>query len=56
MTRDEEKMLDECLDTETGLTDWEIGFIEALDRDWRGRPLSEKQHDALERTVNKVLS
>ncbi len=55
MTKDEEQMLDECLDAESGLSAWELDFIDNLDHNWRGRDLTERQHETLERIVGKVL-
>ena len=54
MTRDELNMLDELLETDSGLTAWEMDFVESLDAH-RQRALSEKQIEALERTWHKIL-
>lgn len=55
MTKDEEKMLDECLgDDNDRLTTWEIEFLESLNRQ-RTRNLSPKQLEILERINTKVL-
>lgn len=55
MTSEQEKMLQECLDSDHGLTAWELDFIENLDENFRDRPLSEKQVDILVRINGKVL-
>lgn len=54
MQRDWEQLLDDLLDLESGLTEWELGFIESLDK-WRGRDLSEKQEATLQRIADKLL-
>lgn len=46
MSDDEENMLDELLDCESGLTEWEVEFIDSLDCK-RQRPLTQKQSDKL---------
>lgn len=57
MTSDEERMLNECLAAEHGLTGWEIDFIDDLDQHREatdGFELSPKQHDKLKQIVEKV--
>ena len=54
MTKDEQEMLDECLNANSGLTNWEIEFLDDLD-DRRDRTLSDKQLACLERINEKVL-
>ena len=54
MTSDQEKMLDECLSAESGLTGWELDFVDNLDSNWRDRELTERQSDALVRIVEKL--
>lgn len=55
MTKDQENMLDECLNAEAGLSPWEIDFIDNLDQNFRERPLSEKQVEVLLRINGKIL-
>lgn len=43
----EEKMLDDLLEVEAGLTGWEMDFLESLDRTCREHNLTEKQADRL---------
>lgn len=54
MTEIQQKMLDEILEAETGLTGWEMDFIESLDK-IRDCPLTEKQIDILIKINSKVL-
>ena len=44
-------MLSDLLDVETGLSDWEVGFIENLGN-WEG-DFTDAQSAALEKTWNK---
>ena len=55
MTKDQEAMLDECLNAESGLTPWECDFIDNLDQNFRERELSDKQVEVLERINGKIL-
>jgi hypothetical protein len=55
MTGEQEAMLDECLNAESGLSGWELDFVENLDQNFRDRPLSEKQVDRLIEINAKVL-
>ena len=55
MTHDQEAMLDECLNAESGLTPWECDFLDSLDQNFRERKLSDKQAEVLERINRKVL-
>lgn len=48
-----EKMLDELLERESGLTTWEIDFLDSLDK-LRGRSLSEKQLAVLDKIHNRL--
>jgi hypothetical protein len=50
-------MIDDCEKRESQLTDWERGFIDSL-RDWlgRGKPLTPKQTEALERVWERVTA
>lgn len=48
------QQLDDCLDCEEGLSNWEIGFIESLEKSFRKRELSLKQEDILQRIVDKL--
>ena len=55
MTTDQEEMLDECLaDDNDRLTDWEIQFLEDMNRR-RDCELTERQAACLERINEKVL-
>jgi len=47
-------VLDELLEVESGLTAWEMDFIESLDKQ-RGRGFTEKQVEILNRIHEKVL-
>ncbi len=55
MTSEQEKLLDELLEKDSGLTGWEMDFIDDMDQKFRERPLSEKQADALLRVWEKVM-
>ncbi len=48
-----EQKLDELLDKESGLTPWEIDFIESLD-ERRGRQISEKQEEIIDRILERL--
>mgnify|MGYP001615778078 FL=1 len=55
MTQEEaEKLLDELLAVETGLSGWEMDFLESLDGQ-RGGVFSEKQIAVLERIESRLL-
>jgi hypothetical protein len=56
MTEDQKGMVRECLEAEKGLSNWEIEFLENLERNFWGIELSEKQAVVLERIDNKVLN
>jgi hypothetical protein len=56
MTDTERAMLDECLASDHGLTDWEITFIESLDKHWRDQWISDRQLTCLESINHKVLN
>lgn len=50
MTDEEDMMLDELLETDHGLSDWQVTFIESLAerrKENENYRLSEKQHDKL---------
>jgi len=49
----EHNQLDDLLDVESGLTDWELKFIEDLDSRWRDRELSDKQAATLEKIYER---
>lgn len=49
-----QKMLDELQEAESGLTTWEMDFIDSLDK-LRGGTLTEKQADKLEQIWNRLL-
>jgi len=53
MNPDEEQLLDDLLAVESGLTAWEMDFIESLDKQ-RTRALSDKQRDVVNRIADKV--
>jgi hypothetical protein len=55
VTKDQEDMLDECLNAEGGLSAWELDFIDNLDQNFRDRELSDAQADKLEDINAKVL-
>ncbi len=43
----EGRALNALLDLDEGLNEWEVGFIESLDRNFRERPLSDAQQGKL---------
>lgn len=53
MTDDWEQKLDELLDKESGLTPWEIDFLESLDGR-RGSRITEKQEAVLDRILERL--
>lgn len=55
MTGEEERILDDLLEIDSGLYDNEIDFIESLDREWREKDLTEKQHTWLEKIWNRFF-
>lgn len=55
MNDDELNMLDYCLDDDSDrMSQWEVNFIDDLDRRWRWRPLSDSQRDRLEEIYLKL--
>lgn len=54
MNDDEKVFLDDLLEAESGLTPWEIDFIESLDKQ-RERSLTSKQAACLATIVERVL-
>lgn len=54
MTHDEQKLVDDLLMIESGLTAWEMEFTENLDNGFRERSLSDKQRDRLNVIAEKV--
>ena len=54
MTVVEINMLNELLEVESGLTGWEMDFIEDLDRQ-RSRTLSERQREKLDQIWVRVM-
>jgi hypothetical protein len=54
MTADEQAKLDECLAADHGLTNWEMEFLDSLNRQ-RDMLMSEKQAACLEKINAKVL-
>ena len=55
MTDDQEKMLNDLLAKESGLSGWEVDFLDNLNNNWRDRDLSEKQADVLEKIAFEKL-
>lgn len=55
MTDQEQKDLDDLLDVESGLTDWEIGFIENLDENWRESDLTSRQAAIFNKLISDHL-
>lgn len=53
MTEDEAELLTDLLDLDSGFTEWEIDFLESLDR-IRGRVLTDKQAVMLHDIARKV--
>lgn len=54
MTHDEQCLIDDILATDSGLTGWEMDFVEELDRSCRECSLSEKQRDKLNQIAEKL--
>lgn len=54
MTHDEQKLLDGLLAVESGLTAWEMDFIENTDKSFRERSLSDEQRYWLNWIADKV--
>jgi len=50
----EEEQLDDCLKCESGLSTWDIEFIESLDKGFRKRELSIKQITQLNRITDTL--
>lgn len=46
--------LDDCLNCESGLSTWEIGFIENIDNNYRKKELTPKQEDVLQSITDKL--
>ena len=55
MTSDQEAMLDDLLQFESGLRGADMDFLESLDEAWRERDLSKKQAKWLENLVDRNL-
>ncbi len=55
MTEPQQEILNDLLNLENGLRPAELTFIEDLDQNWRGRPLSSKQLDWLLRIADRLL-
>lgn len=55
MTEQQERLLDDLLATDSGLSGREIDFLDDLDQRWRNRDLSEPQNDWLQRIGERVL-
>lgn len=53
MTHDEQKLVDDLLLIESGLTGWEMDFLDNLDNGFRERALSERQRDRLNDIAEK---
>lgn len=47
--------LDELLDLDEGLTDWQLGFIESLNETMRSKGLSDKQAAKLQEIHEQVI-
>jgi hypothetical protein len=47
MTESQKEKLDEILEKDSGLSGWEMDFIENMDKNWRERNMSEKQDSTL---------
>lgn len=54
MNEEEEQMLDEALEAESGLTLWEIDFVDSLDKLYRKKELSFKQIEILQRIADNL--
>lgn len=55
MTEDQLKKLDELLELEDGLSDWEVGFIENLSTQ-RSNALSDRQADKLQQIWERLCN
>lgn len=54
---DFEQMIRDCEARESRLTEWEASFIDSLQSQMaKGRPVTQKQEDTLERIWDKVTS
>lgn len=56
MTPDQQKMLDECFDAESGLSPRELEFIGNLEENYRHRELSAKQADWLMAIASRLIA
>ena len=54
MNDDEKEKLDDCLNCDSGLSLWDVEFIESLDKSFRNRELSQKQIDQLNRITDAL--
>lgn len=54
VNEEEEKMLDEALAAESGLSGWELDFLDNINKVFRKKELSERQHDKLQEIVDKL--
>lgn len=54
MTREQEDLLDDLLNVESGLSGKSIDFICDLDQAWRERDLTDKQSDYLHSLARQV--
>ncbi len=54
MTADEQSLLDDLLAVESGLSGWEMDFIESLDRQCRELTLSPARKQKMDEIAEKV--
>lgn len=56
MDDEHEQLIQDCMDRDTKLTEWEQGFIDSLAKQIAQRPLSERQAERLEAIWERVTS
>ena len=54
MTGDEQSLLDDLLAVDSGLTGWEMDFVESLDRQCRDMTLSPARKQKMDEIAEKV--
>jgi len=56
MTYDEERLVDDLLNSDHGMSCREVEFLDSLDQNYRGKTLSPRQSDWLQNIGQRVLS
>ena len=54
MNTEQQELLDDLLNVDSGLSAREIEFIEDLDKNWRDRDLTNKQWEWMEKIAQRV--